>query len=69
MIISLGSELFDSFNETYTVEKILIDAIILKDSQNNIYSFPKEDMPDFRKVEEVMSVIVTILIPFFTKKK
>ncbi|MDR3627882.1 MAG: hypothetical protein P4L45_13655 [Ignavibacteriaceae bacterium] len=51
MIIILGTILIDSKNETYIVDRILIDTIILKDSNSDIFSFPKEDMYDFRQVD------------------
>jgi len=50
--IKLGSRLIDGFSEVYSVDKILIDVIILRDAENNFYSFPKEDLFDFTKIEE-----------------
>jgi hypothetical protein len=46
--INLGSKLFDSSNCIYNVEKILADAIVLKDPHNNIYSYPKEIIHNMR---------------------
>ena len=51
MTIKLNSKLTDSSNEIYTVDRILIDSIILKDSNNNLYTFPKRRNVKFQKVE------------------
>ena len=50
--IKLSSKLFDSSNYIYTVEKILTDAIVLKDSDNTLYSSPKEYMSNFKRKEQ-----------------
>lgn len=47
-IITLDTFLIDTSGEGYTVERILEDSIILKDSENNTFDFPKEEIHNIR---------------------
>jgi hypothetical protein len=50
--INLNSILVDNHDCVYHVDKILIDSIILKDSDNVSYNFPKEYISDMRSLDK-----------------
>lgn len=47
----LGTTLIDATSEKYIIERILFETIILKDSEDTLYSFPKEEIIKFKLVE------------------